>query len=104
MKVTKRKVAFFYAHQRMVEIIITFYQNDESFQHTQRKLSTNQTKALDGSRNKFKIFSFEVLDFIIIFVAYSKQPMQKTHNVIPNENTAIENKTTNQNNISLKTL
>lgn len=25
MIVTKRKVAFFYAHQRMVEIIITFY-------------------------------------------------------------------------------
>ena len=62
----------FYAHQRMVEIIITFYQNDESFQQTQRKLSTHQTKALDGSRNKFKIISFEVLDFIIIFVAYSK--------------------------------
>jgi len=49
-----------------------FNRLNESFGEMQRKLSTNQTKALDGSRNKFKIISFEVLDFIIIFVAYSK--------------------------------
>ena len=43
----------FYAHQRMVEIIITFYQNDESFQQTQRKLWRDVTKAFNESNESF---------------------------------------------------